>query len=190
MKYDYYFSGRKVSFYGDSPDYIFRRIIKYGEVNGLDIPTDSLLSEIKRKAYDPGLPPRRAHKGKTSSIYAREAISAATALIKNASGEMVSQEEYNRRELICRKCPLFQKTSDCFGCGAIKGISSAIEKVKAVIGGDVRTTLTDARYCGFCGCSVSVIGVTKLDNYKVSEKDNDRPSFCWLNPSSSNYELH
>lgn len=119
-----------------------------------------------------------------------EIISGAKAILKNELGLTASQEEINRRAIICTGCKLVTDVSGCKACGAGKSIAQWMDKMSGVLSKFrkapiIPNSLGD-KYCDHCGCSLYIMLPSEMSNF--NEPNNvTRPKHCWANPLSPNY---
>lgn len=115
-----------------------------------------------------------------------EVASGARAIIKQAQGKAVSNDEIMRRANICMSCPMLTSVGDCMSCGAAGRISRFISGIRSTFGSQVQIPNTVAKnYCEFCSCSIPLLIVTKIENMHTDPK---RPERCWMNPNSPNFK--
>lgn len=121
-----------------------------------------------------------------------EVWSAAYAMFRQANGNTVKQEEYNRRSEICRNCELVSDVSVCVACGGGGKISAMIQKARSYIK-DKTFKLDDKtqkKYCGVCGCWVPLLALTETDYLPKEDvyENKARPLNCWMRKDSKNYK--
>lgn len=91
--------------------------------------------------------------------------------LSRQEGSFVSQEEAERRALICSTCPKNQTVSGCWGCG---GIIKAVTKYL----GNKRTSRDKAlESCSVCGCVLRAkvwLELGTIDNSGL-----EYPEHCW-----------
>lgn len=196
----------KITFYGNSIDEITSDVIRIRKKNGISTGDYNLLYNLIKKKisqtqqvdgvdseyFDETVRQnsKRNNTKYSRSVSIRDAASAAKALMKIIHGEYVNEEEYKRRLSICSSCPLRQKNSDCMGCGGSGKAARNILEFRAKLGLSYNIdSNTGSHFCGFCGCSLSLLLVTKVENYKKEEEEinNQRPGHCWLRKTSINY---
>jgi hypothetical protein len=205
-QYSELINGKRVTFYGNSVDEIVSDVTRIRQRNGVKSPSfgvlynsiKSKISETKqvngadsrahRRAVGSGLSPHNPVRSRSVSI--EDASRAASALIRIIPGDYVNEDEYKRRLSICSGCELRQRNSDCMGCGGSGRAARILMSFRAKLGLGYRLDKgVGSQFCGFCGCSLSLLLVTKIKNYKKEdlELNPQRPSRCWLRKDSSNY---
>lgn len=195
----------RITFYGNSIDEIVEAVIRIRKRNGVkSLEYNSVYNSIKPKIsgsvqidgpdsnnYKEKIRGFKKHNSATTrSVSLNDAANAASALMKIVKGEFVPEEEYRRRLLICAECPLRQQNSDCMGCGGSGRAARISMKFQEKLGHGYKLDKKVGReFCGFCGCSLSLLLVTKTINYKTESKDLNiqRPVPCWLRKDSENY---
>lgn len=206
LQYSEKINGNRITFYGNSIDEIVSDVMRIRKKNGVSSPEfNRLYNIIKGKisgsiqvdGVDSRVFKKQTLKGSkvskssnTRSVSINDASRAAKALIKIIPGDYVEKSEYLRRLQICSSCPLRQKNSDCLGCGGSGRAARIMMSFRSKLGlGYQLDNKVGAQFCGFCGCSLSLLLVTKVQNYKKeSDIENDsRPNHCWLNRNSPNY---
>lgn len=120
-----------------------------------------------------------------------DVIKGATALIRYGSGSAVSNAEIGRRSNLCLACPELAETSDCMSCGGAGKVAQLVNTIRVAKGKEV--SIPDSvknKYCGVCGCSCSLLVVTKHSDLKEEDEahQNLRPAHCWLKKTSKNYK--
>lgn len=181
--------GRVITFYGDSAEEIAEKI--YARTDG-----NESLEEISKRITSrlqgfelPVSKPQSQPKGRRS-ISLADAMKAAQAVVKMASGDHVSRDEYSRRVTICTGCNNKSKVSDCMGCGASGKLTNFMMKVRSLLRLSYKTdSKINSQFCYSCGCSLALLLVTKVKNYKYEsdEENKKRPSTCWLRRDSINF---
>lgn len=187
-------NNRVITFYGDSIVDIAQKIYDQRVKNGI---TDQSVKDIEEtiKGRIGGIAPlgpvvKEGGKTVRRSVSMTDAARAAKALVQVVRGGNVDQQEYQRRLDICNKCPLKSKVSDCMGCGASGKVSRFIMDFKSRLGLGYKIDTKDgAMFCKICGCSLSLLLVTQLKNYKTESdlENSKRPNACWLKRMSPNY---
>lgn len=206
LQYAELINGKRVVFYGNTVDEIVSDVMRIRNLNGVKTPEfnklyNAIKPKVKGSIQVDG--PGSAHydrevKGKTPrndtrrsrSVSINDASRAARALMKIIPGEYASEDEYKRRLAICATCPLRQRNSDCMGCGGSGRAARTLMSFRAKLGlGYQLDNKVGAEFCGFCGCSLSLLLVTKVENYKLEseETNSERPYHCWLRRDSKNY---
>lgn len=112
-----------------------------------------------------------------------EAFHAGMALLRQASGKTVDQNEVDRRTQICLNCPVRSQTSFCKACGGLSRATGFLEKIRQA----TRNTVTvdkkvKADFCGVCGCSLPLLLITDKEHLPedgIQEKKL-RPDHCWI----------
>jgi hypothetical protein len=120
-----------------------------------------------------------------------DALVGAEAIVTNFAGGTVSQEEINRRSLICQRCPLVSDVTNCMSCGGSSTVYNWVNSFKKKVGmGAEFPNGIEKKFCGFCSCSLAVKIPTKLSCIAKSSKGitEKRPENCWLNPNSQNFK--
>lgn len=135
---------------------------------------------------------------KKNRIDFKDGVSGANALLNVVAGNTVSQEEINRRAIICYNCKRkneptksgLLESSNCRACGFSKRLNNYITKLKSAFGAgfDIPNNLSD-KHCYVCECALSVMLPSKLNAFKHDkDKQHLRPDNCWLKKGSPNYE--
>lgn len=204
LQYADVINGKRVTFYGNSPEELASQVLRIRKKNGVDSDFNSVYQMIKKSTGDveqvDGVDSKifkkrvngqsRNQPTRSRSVSIQDAAKAATALIKIIPGDYVSQEEYQRRAKICATCPLRQRNSDCMGCGGSGRAARMLMSFRSKLGLGYKVDEKIARqFCGFCGCSLSLLMLTKIKNYKTEDEETNssRPSHCWLRRNSQNY---
>lgn len=85
----------------------------------------------------------------------------------------VSQEEADRRAVICKNCPMQVEVAGCWGC---KGIGAFVQLLK-------KNNKTEAepwlKTCGVCGCYNAVQVWVPKDVLDRASGDMEYPEHCW-----------
>lgn len=128
---------------------------------------------------------------KKRKVKLAEAWSAGLALLRQASGMTVDQEEHNRRAAICAKCPMRGEISTCLGCGGASKLARLVNGLSKLVTQPVKI---DSRmkhhYCNVCGCSLALLTITN-SNYLPSESSETnvaRPIQCWMRRMGPNFK--
>jgi len=191
-QYTHYYSGKPIDFYGETTNELVDNVISFLKTRGENVDEDILRKSVESRAKDKfANPPKSGKKQieRPAEITAEKAIGATLALIKNHSGGSVDQATFNQRVQICKSCPLYQQTSDCMGCGSLGKVNSLLSSLKTKFGwSSIEVSGEGGKFCGFCGCSISLLAATKKSNYNITAKDLNRPAFCWLNKNSAAYK--
>jgi hypothetical protein len=204
-QYSEIITGTRITFHGGSIDEIVSDVMRIRIRNGKEVPDFNVLYNIisskvskteqidgpESKLFRNRTQGRNSHNAiKSRSVSISDASRAAKALMKIIPGDYVEESEYKRRLKICATCPLKQANSDCMGCGGSGKAARALLNVRAKLGlGYKMDGIVGRQFCGFCGCSLSLLLVTKVANYKIEDKNlnTQRPGHCWLRKDSINY---
>lgn len=121
-----------------------------------------------------------------------EAWHAGLAILKQAQGDITSQEEHDRRAKICARCNLASETSICMSCGGAGRVSALIGSIKNHTGGKI-IKIDDKvkkKYCSVCGCFIPLLSITKSRYLpkETPEANRLRPIHCWIRTDSPNYK--
>jgi hypothetical protein len=119
----------------------------------------------------------------------QDAFRGANAILNYVSGNSVSEDESMRRSAICQACPLSSTVAGCSSCGLAGKITKFVNTIKKNKGNYAIPNYISSKFCSFCGCSLPLMVVTKLENFKKeSDLDNARrPDNCWLKKTSKNF---
>lgn len=94
--------------------------------------------------------------------------------------ETVSDEEANRRELICLRCPKRTSESFCAGCKSLKRTVESVVKHKQT------KHAADIGSCHVCGCLLKVKLWMPLE--VLGNDGLDYPPHCWLSPTANQHQ--
>ena len=132
----------------------------------------------------------KGDKKKNTRIAFKDAVNGATALLREATGDRVDQEEINRRAGICSGCELNSGTTDCYACGFGSRLSKWVNGLKKVFGkGFIIPNKLEGRYCEVCKCSLAMMLPSKMDAFhETDEKQSERPAHCWVKKESPNFK--
>ena len=181
---------RVVTFYGDDVETISKNILEArtvaGDTTTLEEVKESMppLQELPSAVFNKNRSPKKR------AVTIKDAARAANALVKIGNGETVDKTEYLRRLEICRKCTSKSKVSDCLGCGGSGKAARIMNGIRAKAGLTYRLdTAVSVQFCKMCGCSLSVIMLTKFENYKKESlaEIQARPNNCWLKKDYPNF---
>ena len=178
-RYSYIHNGEKIL--GNTPEAIAFRVAKtdpspYNEI------FERVNSAIR---VNPQEPPSYKEQKIIKKLSLKDYISGASALVSVAAGGAVSQEEINRRAVICTNCPKVTEIPGCHGCGLAAAVNETVNKVKKAFGGGY-TIPNNLQFngCGVCSCALSVMIPAKMSQFK---KEEVRPTHCWVNKKSPDY---
>lgn len=187
-------TGSKVAFAADSPDSLIRAVQRFRNNNGVRITDEDTAKEISAKngyVLKEGIYSNSLQISfKKPSLNLASVKSACSAMLESIKGNIVSDEEINRRWSICKNCPASTTVSDCMSCGGAGRAADWVNKVKGAAGKRFRLEQESGKtFCGLCGCSHALMIPTKMKFQKQeTEKQNQlRPSQCWLRWDSQNY---
>ncbi len=127
-------------------------------------------------------------------------VAGAEAIVNVTSGNIVSQEEINRRARICSGCKTADpdsgivmdgvvSTTDCRACGFASRFATWANKLKKQFGvGHVIPNGLSDKGCIVCKCTLAVMLPSKMSAFDY-EKDlqEKRPDHCWVKKTSNNY---
>lgn len=194
------FKFNKREFVGDDVNFIVVNLLKYlRSIKFEKLDYNYWYNVVSKNAVKDyvspaGTPSQKAKRNKFSA-YIASAFDAARAILNLSAGNIVSEKETMRRAKICLECPLASDTSDCFGCGGSKKIVNKLLELRHETGIDLEARFAGfnqilQKFCGFCGCSLSLITATKIAGFarESEEKNNERPDNCWLKRTSTNYK--
>jgi len=113
----------------------------------------------------------------------------ALAILNYTAGNAVSEKESLRRAEICAACPLSSNVQGCSACGLAGKITKFVNGIKKMTGNFAIPNYSSNKFCGFCGCSIPLMIVTKLSNFKNEPNSQNihRPDMCWLKKTSINF---
>lgn len=176
-------------FLGNNKELLYDNIIEYYKNK---TPVDSDLKRIIN-IHSTGHPQNKNIEGKKKhkkKIYFKDAVSGAKAILSNAVGLVVSQDEINRRSGICQTCIMKDSTSDCMACGFANKLSGFMNRLKKSFGmGFVIPNNLDGTFCHVCSCALAIMLPSKLSAFnETPEKQAERPDHCWIKKTSSNYQ--
>jgi len=178
-RFSYIHKGEKIM--GNSPEAIAFRIVKTDTT-----PFDEILEKVKSSLkIESNNPPVYKDQKIIKKLTLKDYMSGASALVNVAIGSSVSQEEINRRAVICTNCPKVTEIPGCHGCGLAAAVNETVNKVKKAFGGGF-TIPNNLQFngCGVCSCALSVMLPAKMSQFK---KEEVRPTHCWVNKKSPNY---
>ena len=178
-RYSYIHNGEKIL--GNTPEAIAFRVAKTDPSPYQEI-FERVNSAIR---VNPQEPPSYKEQKIIKKLSLKDYISGASALVSVAAGGAVSQEEINRRAVICTNCPKVTEIPGCHGCGLAAAVNETVNKVKKAFGGGY-TIPNNLQFngCGVCSCALSVMIPAKMSQFK---KEEVRPTHCWVNKKSPNY---
>ena len=186
-RYSFAYKGEK--YLGDSHEAIAFRLIKdYKEIpfeEALILVKNNLRPNKDQPSVNNFITGKSFSRSKSKGL--SDYISGATALVKVSSGEIVLQEEINRRGIICTKCPRLETIPGCMGCGLAGRISNAVNKIKKLFGKNfILPNNLETKGCGVCGCALSVMLPAKTEQFNDNDQT-ERPDNCWVKKTSVNY---
>lgn len=126
-----------------------------------------------------------------------EAFHAGMALLQASVGQYASEQEIKRRSKICLTagpnggpCPHLSGYSECMGCGGMKNVNNFMLRARKMLGLSkiVLDQSLKTKYCGVCGCSLSLLLITNSFPKESDEENKKRPAFCWMRKDSDNYQ--
>lgn len=182
FKYKVQYKGEII--YGNSIDSIANKIIKIpGSSHNITsaslLVARSVVPVSKAISVDSYQAPKKKSNGLKSLA---EVSHGAAAVLKNIGGIVVSQQEVNRRAIICSSCPNKSEISGCRTCGFGKTLVTFVNNVKKAFGGGVSIPNgLEGNYCNSCDCSLAMMLPASLEDFSDSAKnDLSRPSNCWV----------
>ena len=184
-RFKFAYKGEK--YLGDSHEAIAFRLIK----DYKDITFDEALILVKNNTRPNKDQPSTNNPIIGKTVYKTKHLSdyiiGAKALVKVVAGQVVSQEEINRRSIICSSCPRITEIPFCNTCGQAGIFASAVNKLKQLFGkGFTIPNNLEKRGCDVCDCALSVMLPSKMEYF--SDKDQaQRPDNCWVKKTSVNY---
>ncbi len=175
------YEGKLHRFSHDSKDVLLSQVLQFHQKNNINYSMIELSKSIDRQSKI-----QVAQKKLTLA----DAIKGAQAVINYGVGKSVTNQELFRRSMICKDCPLMKQIGGCRSCGAAGMIAKFINKVRASYG--LQSAIPPEvreNYCSFCGCSLALMTVTKIEDFKEEPEsiNSTRPDICWLKKTSTNY---
>lgn len=114
-------------------------------------------------------------------------VSGALAVVSIVKGSSVSQEEINRRAIICSSCPKLDDIKGCMPCGLAKRIADSVNKIKSLFGAAFNMPNgLNSKGCGVCKCALSVMLPSKMSQF-TEQDQSTRPNHCWVKRTSNNF---
>lgn len=178
------------AFIGANPDVIATQVLNARREAGLPLEGTYEAIEDWICAQLPEWCERHEAPRHLKTTYRKQDVLAFLEATKDAiiKGEVVSQEEAERRANICMQCKPYNTLIE--GCEGCSGIGTL---VFGVIGHRTVKNLGHLKSCGICGCSLKAkIWLTKktLDSTsRIQETTGKFPKWCWVEkptpPSSS-----
>lgn len=159
---------------------LVQKVIQHREVNGY--PPGNPEAEVEEFICDiePGSCTKGLSKPPARAIKIQDVLRFTKTMAQHVwqGGELVSQEEANRRAEICASCVYNVPTDGCEGCHN-PGISKAIKDMLGV----KTTEHTDSlQTCWWCGCFNKVqiwFHINVLRKALEPEIQKDLPNHCW-----------
>lgn len=175
-------SGQKIVITGPSTKDVFNKTSEYLTKINFNFNPSSLKRAIELQNEGAEL--------KSERLTIADMIKGSRATIQYATGKAASNPEILRRSRICEACELKATVSDCMSCGASGKISNLVNTIRSARGQEVQIpkTISD-KFCGVCKCSLATLVVTKFKDLATEseQKQNDRPDYCWLKKTSTNF---
>ncbi len=174
-------NGKLHKFSHNSKDVLLSEVMRFHNENNINFNFIELSKSIDRQSKLVVAPKK---------ITLQDAIKGAQAVIKYGTGSSVGNEELFRRSMICKACPLMKEIGGCRSCGAAGAIARFVNKIKSTYGLQMQIPPeVRENYCGFCGCSLALMVVTKLQDFKPEpdQINQTRPDSCWLKRTSTNF---
>ena len=181
-KYSTVVKGKLYKFSSQHKDVIMSDVMGFFNENNIMFDKKDLSNQIDRQSSP--------FNTKKKSITLSDAATGAMALIKYAGGSAVSDNELIRRSSICESCPLIDRIGGCSSCGAAGMIARFANTVRQKLSmQSAIPSSVKSSYCGVCNCSLALMVVTKIENFKEepSIQNNQRPDNCWLKKTSPNF---
>lgn len=174
------FNKNRLVYHGDSDEEIADNVYQMYRLNGGNKTYEEVLKDVKtQKRPNVRFSPPTEYKEKKSlaKMTLSEVWKGGLALIKFIRGQHVPQSEVIRRSEICLNCPLIESTSNCLACGGSRTIVNQVASLGAAV--QIPDEIK-SRYCGFCKCSLSLMVVSKPEQFKREHNRKDRPAKCWV----------
>lgn len=184
MKYKFQIviSGKLHSFFNESRSSVYAQAVDLLKKNNINYSSKEIYDMIDRQS-------KQAVKIKKPSLM--EAFNGAKALVRFTQGKSVEFSEIARRISICKACPFYGETSGCKACGAAATAAKLVNNIKVLKGmeSQIPKEIQD-KFCGFCGCSIPLLTVTRFDDFIKEEpkKNLTRPDHCWIKTTSPNHK--
>lgn len=149
--------------------------------NNIKFDREKLVAQIDRQS--------KAGAQEKPYIDLQGAYRGALAILNYTAGNAVSEAESLRRASICASCPLSSNIQGCSACGLAGKITKFVNGIKKMTGNFAIPNYSSNKFCGFCGCSIPLMIVTKLSNFKQEPNSQNihRPDVCWLKKTSINF---
>jgi hypothetical protein len=181
-KFSIVVGGTLKKFSSESKNLIMSDVMTYFKENNINFNMKDLSSQIDLQS-------RPFNKSK-KTITLAEAATGAMAVIKYGAGSSVSDNELLRRSAICEACPMADRIGGCQSCGAAGAIAKFANNIRSKL--RMQSAIPNSvksSYCGICGCSLALMVVTKIDNFKEESptENQKRPDNCWLKTTSPNF---
>lgn len=209
-------NGETVTIHGTDMESLVNNVIVYRKNNGLgNTEYNSAYNEVRRQvsarknaaAFRKSRPITREEVEKRNMkpkpkkrLSLAEIFHGAKAFVDIKKGNVVRQNEINRRAEICFKCQELSETTDCFGCGAGRRLVKHVQTLKQdtnaaflIPEGNFkkRSGLEPISkfFCNICGCSAIALCVSMMRNIRdESDALNERrPDHCWMKRTSKNF---
>lgn len=119
----------------------------------------------------------------------QDVVNGAFAVLSVSAGNIVSQEEIDRRASICEGCDNKDSVSGCYSCGFGKRVVNFVNKFKKSIKSEFNIPNNlEKKFCKTCGCSMVVMLPSKMSAFnEKTEMNNSRPDKCWIKKTSNNF---
>ena len=182
FKFSIGYNGKLYRFSHNSKDVLLSLIMRFHQENNINYSMIELSKAIDRQS-------KIVTAAKRLSL--QDAIKGAQAVIKYGTGKSVSNEELFRRSMICKDCPLMKQIGGCRSCGAAGAIAKFINKIRSSYGLQMQIPPeVRENYCSFCGCSLALMTVTKIEDFKQEPEsiNSTRPDMCWLKTTSTSFK--
>ncbi len=192
LKYSVIEGGKRMEFISSNIEELALRVYKHRSRNSgytLDQARADVVHQLKfsgQKDVTPAhlIKPKNEKLAvpKRNKISLHDAFKAANAFLKLVKDDIVSQAEIDRRTRICLSCPKLEMASNCMACGGSRIATNLLNAAKRALGSDIQfDRAIKTRYCGVCGCSLSLLIPTKLQHFKKDTPDKaaSRPNICW-----------
>lgn len=177
--YKYIVSYKDEQFLANSKEGLAKAIAKSKK-----IPLEEAMEEVKKLSKDFVTVKKEnfeslVNKKKKPNL--SDIVNGALALVNINISNTESQDEINRRAVICYNCPKLSKVTGCKMCGFAQSLTNTVNGIKKKFnkGFEIPNNLED-KYCGVCECALAVMLPATKEAYK-NHNSSDRPKNCWVN---------
>jgi len=151
-------TGERVAFAAETPESLILAVQRFRNNCGVKITDEETAKEICKKndyVFKDGIYSTTLQTSFPKSHLTLASVkSACGAMLQTIKGNIVSDQEIERRWEICKNCPVKTSVSDCMSCGGAGKVADWVNNIKNAVGRRFRLEQESGQtFCGLCGCS-------------------------------------